>query len=128
MGKIMDNSLADAPLLLFDTQKFAAFEYRAKGSNFRELGLTDTENFAERIPKDFKSIYVGGPDQSFLLVGGYDIRRSATSNAAYLYQKGKLKEVLEMYLPRQFFGICSNLMTELANPSLEHLVNDSTAD
>ena len=47
--------------------------------------MIDTENFAERIPKDFKSIYVGGPDQSYLLVGGFDMRRQATSNAAYLY-------------------------------------------
>ena len=73
------------------------------------MPLIDTENFTERIPKDFKSIYVGGPEQSFLLVGGFDVRKRAISNAAYLYQKGKLKEVLEMYLPRQFFGICSNL-------------------
>ena len=109
MGKIMDNSLADAPLVLFDSQKFAAFEYRAKGSNFQELPLIDTENFAERIPKDFKSIYVGGPEQSFLLVGGFDIRKNSQTNAAFLYQKGKLKEVLEMYMPRGFFGICSNL-------------------
>ena len=72
MGKIMDNSLAEAPLVLFDTQKFAAYEYQSKGSVFSELPLVDTENFAERIPKDFKSIYVGGPEQSFLLVGGYD--------------------------------------------------------
>ena len=62
MGKIMDNSLADAPLVLFDAQKFAAYEYKAKGSTFKELPLIDTENFAERIPKDFKSIYVGGVD------------------------------------------------------------------
>ena len=73
--------------------------------------MIDTENFAERIPKDFKSIYVGGPEQSFLLVGGFDTRRGTTSNAAFLYQKGKLKEVLEMYQPRQFFGLCSNLMS-----------------
>ena len=113
----MDNSLADAPLVLFDSQKFAAFEYHAKGRTFSEMPLIDTENFTERIPKDFKSIYVGGPEQSFLLVGGFDVRKRQISNAAYLYQKGKLKEVLEMYLPRQFFGICSNLMTELANAS-----------
>lgn len=62
MGKIMDNSLADAPLVLFDSQKFAAFEYQSKGSSYRELPLIDTENFAERIPKDFKSIYIGGTD------------------------------------------------------------------
>ena len=34
MGKIMDNSLADAPLVLFDSQKFAAFEYQSKGNTF----------------------------------------------------------------------------------------------
>ena len=118
MGKIMDNSLADAPLVLFDSQKFAAYEYQAKGQNFSELPLIDTENFAERIPKDFKSIYVGGSENSFLLVGGFDTRKRAISNAAYLYQKGKLKEILEMYVPRQFFGICSNLMTELASSSV----------
>ena len=75
MGKVMDNSLADAPLVLFDSQKFAAYEYQAKGNSFKELPLIDTENFAERIPKDFKSIYVGGIDQSFLLVGGFNMRR-----------------------------------------------------
>ena len=75
MGKIMDNSLADAPLVLFDSQKFSAFEYQAKGRSFSELPLIDTENFTERIPKDFKSIYVGGPEQSFLLVGGFDVRK-----------------------------------------------------
>ena len=85
MGKIMDNSLADAPLVLFDSQKFAAFEYQAKGRSFQELPLIDTENFTERIPRDFKSIYVGGPEQSFLLVGGFDVRKRAISNAAYLY-------------------------------------------
>ena len=39
------------------------------------MPLIDTENFTERIPKDFKSIYVGGPEQSFLLVGGFDVRK-----------------------------------------------------
>ena len=85
MGKIMDKSLADAPLVLFDSQKFAAYEYQAKGRTFSELPLIDTENFTERIPKDFKSIYVGGPEQSFLLVGGFDVRKRQISNAAYLY-------------------------------------------
>ena len=129
MGKIMDNSLADAPLVLFDSQKFAAFEYKANGASFAALPLIDTENFAERIPRDFKSIYVGGPEQSFLLLGGFDIHKRTTSNAAYLYQKGKLKEVLEMYLPRQFFGLCSNLMTEMANSSVEvAAAQDSISD
>ena len=27
MGKIVDNSLMEAPLVLFDTQNFAAYEY-----------------------------------------------------------------------------------------------------
>ena len=81
----MDNSLADAPLVLFDSQKFKAFEYQAKGRTFSELQLIDTENFTERIPRDFKSIYVGGPEQSFLLVGGFDVRKRQISNAAYLY-------------------------------------------
>ena len=34
MGKINDNSLTDAPIVLFDTQKFAAFEYKEKGNSF----------------------------------------------------------------------------------------------
>ena len=46
------------------------------------------------------------------------MRKQKTSNEAFLYQKGKLKEVIEMYLPRQFFGICSNLTTELAASSI----------
>ena len=62
MGKINDNSLTDAPIVLFDTQKFAAFEYKEKGNSFYELPLIDTENYTERIPKDFKSIFVGGPN------------------------------------------------------------------
>ena len=117
----MDNSLADAPLVLFDSQKFTAYEYEVKESTFLELPLIDTENFAERIPKDFKSIYIGGALQSFLLVGGFDVRKEQTSNAAFLYQKGKLREVIEMYTPRQFFGICSTLMTELAAPSSQNI-------
>lgn len=111
MGKIMDNSLTDAPMVLFDTHKFAAFEYRQKGNSFAELPLIDTENYTERIPKDFKSIYVGGPNQQFLLAGGFDARKKKISNRAYLYEKGRLIEILEMYDARQFFGICSSLTT-----------------
>ena len=112
MGKINDNSLTDAPIVLFDTQKFAAFEYKEKGNSFQELPLIDTENYTERIPKDFKSIFVGGPNQLFLLCGGFDARKKRISDKAFLYEKGRIIEILEMYDARQFFGICSSLTTE----------------
>jgi hypothetical protein len=47
--------------------------------------LIDEEKVAERMPSDFKSIYVGGLEQSFLLAGGFDQKKKTTSNSAYLY-------------------------------------------
>jgi hypothetical protein len=54
MGKIMDNSLTDAPMVLFDTQNFASFEYRHRQRTFVELPLIDIENYSENFPKAFK--------------------------------------------------------------------------
>ena len=76
------------------------------------MPLIDTENYTERIPKDFKSIFVGGPNQLFLLCGGFDARKKRISDKAFLYEKGRIIEILEMYDSRQFFGICSSLTTE----------------
>ena len=41
MGKIVDNSLMEAPLVLFNSERFAALEYLQKGSEFAELPLLD---------------------------------------------------------------------------------------
>lgn len=59
MGKLIDNSLNDTPMVLFDTNKFRALEYRNTVKTFVELPLVDVEHNAETFPKAFKQIYVG---------------------------------------------------------------------
>ena len=51
MGKLIDNSLNDTPMVLFDTNKFKALQYRNTHKTFVELFLVDVEHNAETFPK-----------------------------------------------------------------------------
>lgn len=104
----MNNFISDAPLVLFDTQQFSAFEFNEKVKQFKELPLIDIEGQAEKLPKDFKAVYVGGDEQSFLLIGGVEKWTKKISNKVYQYSRGSLQEVLEMFVPRQYFGVTTN--------------------
>ena len=77
------------------------FEYRVKQQTFIQLPITDEENLAEKVPKNFKSVYLGG--EAFFIAGGFDQKMGKTSKRAYLLTKGKITEILEMIKSRQFF-------------------------
>ena len=51
MGKLIENSLNDTPIVLFDTNKFKALQYRNTHKTFVELPLVDVEHNAETFPK-----------------------------------------------------------------------------
>ena len=60
MGKILDNSKPEIePLTIFNTQAFGIFEYQERLAKFNQLKIHDEENFSDRMPKHFKTAYLG---------------------------------------------------------------------
>lgn len=102
MGRIMDNSYSKMhPLVIFNTLKFGLYEYYEKLRLFEPVKVIDEENISDRIPRQFKAIYVGNEVETYLLAGGFDISLASTSSKAFLLEKGGyLREVLEMFVPR----------------------------
>lgn len=88
MGKIMDNSSVQTPLVIFNTQQFGLFEYREKISQFVQLPIVDEENLSEKMPKNFKSVYIG--NESFFIAGGYDAKAGKSSKRAFMLTRGKI--------------------------------------
>jgi len=52
----------------------------------------DVENQADKVPRDFKALFIGGPNQTYILVGGFDYKRKRISNNVFTYENGFLKE------------------------------------
>jgi hypothetical protein len=48
----------------------------------------DEENLAEKMPKSFKSIFIG--NETFMMVGGFDHKLNKTSKKVYTLTKGKI--------------------------------------
>ena len=73
LGRVLDNSLSQmVPLTLFNTQKFGVFEYHEKLNSFEQVKIIDEENLADRVPKNFKSAYIGNEVETYLVAGGFD--------------------------------------------------------
>jgi hypothetical protein len=70
MGKIQDNSHNQMPLVVFNTQNFQVYEYRDKLQTFSPVMVIDEENLAEKMPKNFKSVFIG--NETFIIAGGFD--------------------------------------------------------
>lgn len=70
MGKIIDNSNSQIPIVIFNTESVGVFDYRESRQSFVPLQILDEENLAEKIPKAFKGVFIG--NESFMLAGGYD--------------------------------------------------------
>eukprot|EP00347_Sterkiella_histriomuscorum_P006037 403354304 len=98
MGKIMDNSSVQTPLVVFNTQQFGLFEYREKAHGFVQLPIVDEENLSEKMPKNFKSVYIG--NESFFIAGGFDAKAAKSSKRAFLLTRGKIQDIMEMYKAR----------------------------
>ena len=63
-----------------------------------QLPLFDIDNQVEKIPKNYKTCYMG--KDMFLLCGGTN-RKELTSNLSFTYDKGHIREVIEMYECRE---------------------------
>ncbi|CDW76204.1 kelch motif family protein [Stylonychia lemnae] len=103
MGKIMDNSSAQTPLVVFNTMQFGVFEYRERTQQFTQLLVIDEENLADKMPKNFKSVFIG--KESFFIAGGFDQKAGKSSKKAFTLVRGKITEIMEMYKRRQFFSM-----------------------
>ena len=66
----------------------------------------DEENFAEKMPKNFKSFFIG--NETFLIGGGYDEKLNKSSKKVYSVIRGKLQELMEMHKGRQFFPMITD--------------------
>ena len=64
------------------------------------MKLVDEENLGDRMPKNFKSIYLGNEIETYLIAGGFDQASFKSSKRAYLLEKGTVNEVIEMYKGR----------------------------
>lgn len=69
------------------------------------MKIVDVENLSERVPKNFKSAYLGNEVETYLITGGFDSQTMKTSKKAFLLQKGTLTEVIKMYKARQTFAV-----------------------
>jgi len=58
----------------------------------------DEENLAEKMPKNFKAIFIG--NETFIIAGGFDNKIGKTSKKVYTMNKGKIQETIEMYKAR----------------------------
>jgi hypothetical protein len=67
MGKIIDNANSAQPLVIFNTENFGLFEGLEQ---FNPLKIVDEENIAEKMPKVFKSVFIG--NETFFIAGGLD--------------------------------------------------------
>jgi hypothetical protein len=88
------------PLTLFNTQKFGIFEYHEKLNSFEQMRIKDEENLADKVPKNFKSAYLGNEVETYLIAGGFDPQTMKISKRAFLLERGNLREVIKMYKGR----------------------------
>jgi hypothetical protein len=101
MGRILNNSREKIPpLTIFNPMAFKVFEYSEKAKNYREVLFTDEEALVARVPKHYKSVYLGHETESYLLAGGYDAESGNSSNLCFLLIDGSILELLEMYVAR----------------------------
>lgn len=101
MGRIVNNSRANIPpLTIFNPLAFKILEYSEKAKSYREVHFTDDDALIARVPKHYKSVYLGHETESYLLAGGYDIASGASSNQCFLLIDGQIQELLEMYVAR----------------------------
>ncbi len=88
-------------MVIFNNAQFGLFEYRLKHQTFVQLPIIDEENLAEKVPKNFKSVFIG--NETFFIAGGFDAKLGKSSKRAFLLTRGKITEILEMIKARQFF-------------------------
>jgi hypothetical protein len=107
MGKIISNARSGAqePQTIFNTQNLGVYEYRDKLQTFVPLKIIDEESLKDKMPKNFKSVYLCPKSETYLLAGGFDSAALKTSKKAYVLEKGVLNEVIEMYKARQNYAI-----------------------
>jgi len=89
--------------VIFSSENFGLFEYRHKIDQYFTLPILDEENLAEKMPKNFKTAFIG--NETFLIVGGFDVKQGKTSKKVYSLHRGKITENIEMYKSRQFFPL-----------------------
>ena len=87
--------------MVFNTQNFGIFEFKEKLATFTSLNVVDEENLAEKMAKNFKSVFIG--EETFITAGGFDQKLGKSSKRAFQVTKGKVQELMEMYKGRQFF-------------------------
>ena len=76
------------------------FEYSEKARSYREVHFTDEDALVAKVPKQYKSVYLGHETESYLLTGGYDGASGTSSNLCFLLIDGSIQELLEMYVAR----------------------------
>ncbi len=99
----MDKRAFPHPIVAFNTTQLETYEYMPLTHSWlkREL-FDDTEALFAKLPKYFKSLYVG--NDSFLLVGGYDPVMNATSDKCFLINgNGTVRNFPGLCVPRQYF-------------------------
>jgi hypothetical protein len=106
LGKIGNVNHCQTPLTIFNTESFSVFEYREKQQQFMPLQINDEENLAERIPKNYRSVYLqaatggdefGSSGEGFLIAGGLDGRTGQSSKKSFIFERGAIREIMPMY-------------------------------
>jgi hypothetical protein len=87
-------------LTIFNPLAFKVFEYSEKAKSYREVHFTDEDALVAKVPKQYKSVYLGHETESYLLAGGYDSASGTSSNLCFLLIDGYIQELLEMYVAR----------------------------
>lgn len=88
MGKIINNANSECPLVIFNTESFGLFEYKEKSEQFNHKTIIDEENLAEKMPKNFKTVFIG--NETYFIAGGFDSKAGKTSKHAYYLARGKI--------------------------------------
>ena len=91
-------------MVTFNTTSLQAYEYSDSDRCWlkREL-LDDTESLFAKLPKYFKSQYIG--NDSFLLIGGFDPIQNSSSNSCFLLDNnGTVKNFPSLCVPRQYLA------------------------
>ncbi len=50
------------------------------------------------MAKNFRSVFIG--NETYFLAGGFDARTNKSSKRAFVFEKGRLTELMEMYKGR----------------------------
>ena len=95
LGKIINNSSFDYPMIVFNTVNFDIQEFDYNKGAFESLRVIDEFNIKDKIPSYFRSKVIS--NEKIIIVGGVNQQTMKSSNRIFQIDNGKLIQ-LNAYL------------------------------